>query len=185
MIAFRVFIGWLLFWVFFAFRSALVVVGLFIIPVAYYFRVGDRFPKWAWIWGNDSDSIFGPPWFNLGFFSFRNCYIWTAIRNPVNNMRRVPAFNVDSSVMRYAIFGDRDTPCPKLSRVTGKPIWHLTLVHQNRLYYPSFWLIYAYSETRHFRIRLGWKCSPDWICRPKRIRESVGLTFQLLPFRKG
>lgn len=43
-----------------------------------------HFPSWAWIWDNEIDGVCGPlsptPW---------NIYYWSALRNPVNNLRFV------------------------------------------------------------------------------------------------
>ncbi len=48
-------------------------------------RVGHWRPKWAWIWDNDIDGIYGPGKPRTRWQSF----YWTALRNPCNNLRFV------------------------------------------------------------------------------------------------
>jgi hypothetical protein len=50
------------------------------------------FPKWAWVWSNDEDGVY-PPWYhrvNPSWSYSRTIFVWTALRNPVNNLRYVP-----------------------------------------------------------------------------------------------
>lgn len=50
-----------------------------------------HWPRWAWIWDNDEDGV-DPDWYRAAHPTwsppFRE-FMWTAIRNPVNNLRRV------------------------------------------------------------------------------------------------
>lgn len=50
---------------------------------------GERvhFPKWAWIWDNDEDGV-SPLWYNPEHTRWRS-FVWTALRNPCNNLRFV------------------------------------------------------------------------------------------------
>lgn len=195
MMIFRLAQSILLYLVLFIFRAVAVILGLLVVPIAYLFRkqLTDRteaFPKWAWLWDNEQDGIYGPPWFgrytglNKGF---RRCYWWTAIRNPANNMRFIDLFNVThQDNITHKIYGNYETPDPKVARQMGGKVWHLTLVRQKGVWYFSFWLIKAFKNKRHFRIRLGWKCTPEWINRPREgIYIHSGMTFQLLPWRRG
>lgn len=45
-----------------------------------------HWPKWAWIWDNEIDGIFGPT--NTPYTRWQAFY-WSALRNPVNNFRFV------------------------------------------------------------------------------------------------
>lgn len=171
----------------FSIRSILVLLGFVVVPIAFYFRIGARFPKTFWLWDNQENGIFGPPWFHRGYYDFWTCFKWCALRNPVNNLRFIALFNVTHSEgFDYIVIGRDEYPDPIIARQLGKPIWHLTLVKQKGIWYPSFWFIYAFQNKRHFRIRIGWKCTPDWIKEPTDlIHDDVGLTFQLMPYRKG
>lgn len=54
-------------------------------------RDGWHWPKWAWIWDNDEDGTFSA-WYHAAnpTWSFaRTEFVWTALRNPVNNFRYV------------------------------------------------------------------------------------------------
>lgn len=49
------------------------------------------FPKWAWLWANDEDGTY-PTWYariNPTWSKSRVEFVWTALRNPVNNLRFV------------------------------------------------------------------------------------------------
>lgn len=43
-------------------------------------------PRWAWLWNNQVDGIYGPGNPHTRWQAF----LWTALRNPVNNLRFVP-----------------------------------------------------------------------------------------------
>lgn len=50
------------------------------------------FPTWAWLWSNDEDGVY-PFWYakiNPTWSVGRTVFVWTALRNPVNNLRFVP-----------------------------------------------------------------------------------------------
>lgn len=51
-----------------------------------------HFPKWAWIWDNQEDGVCPYTYMreNLPWSISRVCFYWTALRNPVNNLRYVP-----------------------------------------------------------------------------------------------
>lgn len=81
-------------WVLFAFIQVVSFVLMVIGWVVIAFLAGLRakslmgatwhFPGWAWIWDNEIDGVCGPlpptRW---------NIYYWSALRNPVNNLRFV------------------------------------------------------------------------------------------------
>lgn len=179
--------AWILFTVLFAFRVVFVVLGLFLIPIAYIVRKGERFRKPFWLWSNDEDGIFGPHWFNQGVKNFKTCYQWSAIRNPANNMRYTRFFSVHHDDVRtHIIKGDIDTPNPKQSRVLGRAMAHYTLVKANGLWYPSYWYLKGKEDNKHFRVRIGFKCTPEWIRKPRaKAYEYAGLTIQFMPNRAG
>lgn len=171
----------------FVLRLVAVIAGLFVVPIAYMFKSGDKFPRWAWLWDNKEDGIYGPRWFNQSVTNFTTCYKWSAIRNPANNMRFIDLFNVTHKQgIKHIKHGDDHTPNPQLSRALKRAVWHFTLVRQKGVWCFSFWYLKAFENGRHFRIRLGWKCTPEWIENPRdEIYRDSGITFQFLPYRKG
>lgn len=168
-----------------------VLLGFLIVPIAYPFKSGDHFPKWAYIWDNQEDGIYGPKWFgiytNIPSETFKRCFLWSAVRNPANNMRYIDLFNVSHRKgIRFNSWGNAEVPEPQLARRLGGSAWHFTLVRQKGVWYFSWWYIRAIGKDRHFRIRTGWKCTPEWIKQPpSEFHNDVGMTFQLLPYRKG
>lgn len=54
-----------------------------------------HWPRWAWVWDNDEDGV-DPPWYSVTHPSWPQAwreFIWTALRNPVNNFRYVPGIS--------------------------------------------------------------------------------------------
>lgn len=177
----------ILYFVLFVLRVLIVLFGFIVVPLAYCFRSGDHFSKLFWLWDNDEDGVYGPHWFNEGNKGFKVCYLWSAVRNPANNMRFVSLFNVEHKQgIRHEVHGFTDTPDPSISRRLGNPVWHLTLVRQHGLWYFSYWYLRARKNGTHFRFRIGWKCTPEWITKPRaEIYKYSGMTFQFMPYRKG
>lgn len=69
--------------------AALAAVGAF-----YYDVQHDRvhFPLWAWIWDNEEDGVCAS-WYQLDNQHRNlkiNIFMWSALRNPCNNLRFVP-----------------------------------------------------------------------------------------------
>jgi len=174
---------------FFGLRLPLIILGFLAIPIAYPFRTDNHLPKWAWIWDNDQDGIYGPHWFHKGNENFRSCWLWSAVRNPVNNMRFAIGLNREDGFDDSYMFGDEGIPTPKKARIFKRATWHLTLIRVGWLWHMSFWYIKPLSNLKHFRIRIGWKCTPDWvhdinISKPETLKYS-GITFQFMPNRDG
>lgn len=83
--------------------APLVVAGIFIcLPLAY-FRVTKADsngvlhwrPRWAWLWDNLEDGVH-PGWYAAQFPNWGDwkiTFVWTAKRNPVNNLRFVPGIS--------------------------------------------------------------------------------------------
>jgi hypothetical protein len=49
-------------------------------------------PKWAWLWGNDEDGVIGSYEFQTDHYNWsdsRKAFVWSALRNSVNNLRYV------------------------------------------------------------------------------------------------
>ena len=64
--------------------------------------------RWMWLWGNEEDGI-DPAWYavaNPSWSDFRRIFAWTAIRNSVNNLQRVPYLNckLDPAALKSRIW---------------------------------------------------------------------------------
>jgi hypothetical protein len=88
----------------------LIVVGMPLVAIAAYLRkFGVRWStqykdrviqgwtwRWMWLWGNEEDGVTGPVWYferTPTWSSFKRTFMWSAVRNPVNNLRFVPLLN--------------------------------------------------------------------------------------------
>lgn len=72
--------------------------------------------KWSWLWDNDEDGVL-PPWYvaiHSNWTYSRIAFVWSALRNPVNNLRYVPG----------------------VSKV-GRPLWYWT--YKGRWYAKAGW----------------------------------------------
>ena len=174
-------------------RFPLIIIGLIFFPLMYATRKKDdslRMP--FWLWDNEEDGIYGALFWirrHDGKMNLKTAYTWSALRNPVNNMRFtfLGINRDDMEEFGYDYWGDFDIPNPRLAREMNGAIWHYSLVKYGWLWYPSFWYIKATSEDKHFRIRLGWKCTYDWI-KDNNLSDTgkfSGMTFQFLPKRNG
>jgi len=186
--------GFLLWFIlYFCVRFPLILLGWLIVPIIYPFRDDNNFPKWIdWLYGNREDGVMGPDWFLKKFnytHGFKSCWHWSAWRNPANNMRFIRPFTIiHGTPTKKIMLGDADTPHPKLSRQLGRAVWHLTLVKVGFLWRMSFWYIKAKPNNKHFRIRIGYKCTPDWLSGKTKLNKTnkyAGITFQLMPSRNG
>jgi len=77
----------------------LTIVGIPVVAVLveldflYFGMDGERvhFPPWAWIWDNQEDGVL-PTWFRQKYPTWsphRTAFVWSALRNPCNNLRFV------------------------------------------------------------------------------------------------
>lgn len=60
----------------------------------------------TWLWGNEEDGVTGPTWWsfrNIGRPHWQSDFHWSALRNPVNNLRFVPGINpvIDPARVRH------------------------------------------------------------------------------------
>ena len=181
--------------VFFCIRLPLMAIGVVFFPLMYVTRKrDDSLRKIFWLWDNEEDGIYGAPFWikrNDGKYNFKTAYTWSALRNPVNNMRFTKlGLNRDKIIdIEYKYWGDPEIPTPHLARNRkGRKMWHYSLVRRGWLWYPSFWYINATkSNVKHFRVRAGWKCTYKWI-QDNDLSQSgkySGATFQFLPNRNG
>jgi hypothetical protein len=138
---------------------AMVIVGLVVVPIALWRGgVDRRLPAWARPWNNDVEpygdtarrpAIEAATGWKKGWLRFR----WLALRNPANNFAdTMGVYHTPDTVV--TAWGNPNTSdqgesgCHFLlmkSRSTGE-------VHAFEFYW-----VWAYSDTRCLRVRLGWK----------------------------
>lgn len=150
-------------------------------------------PAWGWLYGNLEDSIAGPQWWKdriEGVDLRKEAFLWSAWRNPVNNLRFLPFINPVPDPKRVRWVGNSIDPHVDLAiRRTEvlnmkSPIW----CYARQGIYAGFWMIWPWSATRHFRFRIGWK-----ILGKDAVRGIVDdyrrfyfpFAFQLTPWRRG
>lgn len=173
------------------------LLGLVMVPLALPFRrqsfsVSDgrpivNLPRWAYVWGNDFDGALGDKrgwWaentpFGVAVESYLAMFWWLAIRNPSNNMRRLPMFYapVVGSVITY--IGDRE-----VEDDIGGGGWQFvkTVSSKGKSYY-GFYAVYEYGA-RGFMIRLGHKVKPDHAGAGGIGEQPKGFTFRINPWKK-
>lgn len=180
-----------------AFRLVLIVLGLFVVPVALLFTRGgtsvsdgrpiEILPDWAWLWSNDFDGTLGDKrrwWdvhapFGLGAHHFFSKFIWLAVRNPVNNLRRTSMFSCPVD-MCYIDFAGKATVEDK----PGMGGWQFVQAEHARTeqVWSGFYWVHEWSATRALVVRVGFKIKPSH-------DESVGeppkgFTVRLNPWKK-
>lgn len=149
------------------------VIGLVVVAIALPFRVKgysvsdgreiSNLPKWAWLFGNDYDGVLGDKrgwWaantpFGLPVGNFVSMYTWAALRNPVNNMRRTNLFSAPVQGSTITFKGKEHVRDDKDS--AG---WQFVTTENSGKKWFGFYLVYLWSDTRAFVIRLGFKVEP-------------------------
>lgn len=77
-----------------------------------------HYPKLAWLWDNDEDGVF-PAFYareHLNWSVWRIIFTWTALRNPVNNLRFVRGVSLK-----------------------GRPLWRKEWGPENSYGFPSYY----------------------------------------------
>lgn len=84
-------------------------------PSAYFDRDVMQFPRWAWLFSNDEDGVDGlrggdpaQHWWSertAGWSDARRIFVWSAFRNPVNNLRYIPLLNPKFEPARIRFVG--------------------------------------------------------------------------------
>lgn len=135
-------------------------------------------PRWAWLFGNDYDGLLGDKrlwWaancdgavlfgllpllrrFGLALpvlapESFLAMYWWAAVRNPVNNLRLVPAFYCPVGECVITGFGQavvKDDP--------EKGGWQFVVAKRGWRRWYGLYVVHQWSKTRAFVLRFGFK----------------------------
>lgn len=176
--------------------AVLALIGLFVVPVALLFKTSGTsvsdgrpiivLPEWAWLWSNDFDGALGDKrgwWdahapFGLGAHHFVSMFWWLAIRNPVNNRRRLNWFSCPVAKCYIDYDGDYD-----VEDKPGKAGWQFVTAEHQRTEqtWHGFYLVYPWNETRALVVRLGFKIKPS---HEDTQEPPKGLTFRLNPWKE-
>ncbi|WP_313135525.1 DUF7338 family protein [Stutzerimonas nitrititolerans] len=177
-------------------RVALIVIGLPVVALAIPFRTEGvsasdgraivNLPRWAWMFGNDYDGLFGDKrgwWadntpFGWPVGSFAAMWWWAAIRNPVNNLRLVPGISCPVSECLITYRGHYS--------VEDKPDrggWQFVTAkrHSGSSRWYGFYFVHEWSKTRAFVIRIGYKIKPSHAGSDE---PAKGMTFKLNPWKE-
>lgn len=138
-------------------------------------------PKWVWIFGNDYDGVLGDKrmWWDqnaddqvwcglrplirkvfpslkvIDASSFQAMYWWTAVRNPVNNMRLMKMFQAPVTGSTITYKGDYFVRDDKNS--AG---WQFVTTENGGKKWYGFYYVHLWSDTHAFVVRLGFKVDP-------------------------
>lgn len=168
------------------------LAGLFVVAIAIPFRVDDvsksdgrqivNLPRWAWLFGNDYDGLLGDKrgwWaentpFGWPVDHFVSMYTWAALRNPVNNMRLTNLFSAPVQGSTITFKGKEHVRDDKDS--AG---WQFVTTENSGKKWFGFYLVYLWSDTRAFVIRLGFKVEP----KDAGSTERQGMTTKVNPWK--
>lgn len=114
--------------------------------------------RWlTWIWSNSEDGVTGAQWYrelHADWWESKQALMWSAFRNPTNNMRFIPLVNPHIVPSRIHYVGAFDAE--QQARETGAFTWSLTwqgVFAGLRLVVPV--------RGRLVRIWAGWKLRPS------------------------
>ena len=119
-------------------------------------------PRWAWVWSNDEDGVTGHPgWQDLWAGHDRlGAFVWSALRNPSNNLRFVPLLSLVIDPVRVHFVGNHENPPMRISPGNYPPVGHVRWSFTWQFPYAGFVYRRQLTATHHFQIRLGWKLLP-------------------------
>lgn len=116
-------------------------------------------PRWCWLYCNDEDGVVGPAWWhdeNAGKSQRWLAFVWSAWRNPTNNLRFLPFVNVVIDPARVQWLGNADDPAHPTEFTPNRILWSFTW---QGLYAGLVWR-WQVTSTHHIQLRLGWKLLP-------------------------
>lgn len=158
--------------VFTAIQFPLLLLGLILIPLIaklkrYEVRKSKVFDKdilswkdkWMWPWGNEEDSILnGAQYYDAGS-TFKQIVYWSAVRNPVNNLRYTPILSLKIESDKVEFIGSNVADIKEYD-------------HNIEMWYLCWHGIYSNLrvQTKIFgslwRFWIGWKIYPEDSIRP-------------------
>lgn len=185
------------------YRGILYVLGLIFQPIAIKFAEEDRknakpfsqypehgiwylrtAPKWLFPFGNERDGFLGDKrgwWANErkgDEESFLSQYLWSALRNPCNNMRFMPFSSCDTSKSKIELIAGQEYVRDKV----GSEGWQFVrAIDDKNIPYYGFYFVKPRKDdpTKAIVIRIGFKVEP------RHEKEYAGTTEKFGPQFKG
>lgn len=189
------------------YRLVFYIIGLFIQPVAILFAKEDKnnqvpftqypehgmwymrtAPKWLFPFGNERDGFLGDKrgwWANERDGreeTFLSQYIWSALRNPCNNMRFMPLSSCDTSKSKIKLIAGQEYVRDKV----GSEGWQFVrAIDNNNIPYYAFYFVKPRKDdpTKAIVIRAGFKVEPRHEKEYAGATEKFGAHFKGMTFR--
>lgn len=164
-------------------RALTILLGFVVVPLM---LACNSHPRWLFRpWLNPETGLSGAPWWEDYLSRHGNPvakkfprFWWSAIRNPANGLRTYDFLTVE--VKGYKFKGN-DLPVnpAELRKLKKRVGWFYAW----KGIYSGFWVCVVWNETRHMKLRIGWKIVPDYL--DEWIPEIAGYALAFLPWRKG
>lgn len=189
------------------YRGVFYILGLVLQPVAIKFAKEDRrsekpfsqhpehgvwylrtAPKWLLPFGNERDGFLGDKrgWWanerNGEEESFLSQYIWSALRNPCNNMRFMPLSSCDTSKSKIKLIAGQEYVRDKV----GSEGWQFVrAIDDKNIPYYGFYFVKPRKDdpTKAIVIRIGFKVEPRHEDEYAGSTEKFGPQFKGMTFR--
>lgn len=197
----------ILFFVLAIYRGIFYILGIFLQPIAIKFAKEDRrdakpfsqypehgiwymrtAPKWLFPFGNERDGFLGDKrgwWANEREGeedSFVSQYLWSAIRNPCNNMRFMPFSSCDTSKSKIKLIAGQEYVRDKV----GSEGWQFVrAIDDKNIPYYGFYFVKPRKAdpTKAIVIRIGFKIEPRHEKEYAGSTEKFGAQFKGMTFR--
>jgi len=163
----------------FILRVVIIIMGLFVCPIAILSAKDGKFPKWAYVWDNDQDGYDGNkkgwlarkrPDINARWWS---AYYWCALRNPAFNLRYWDYTSID--VTTYDDFWfDGNTHAKNYANSFYKvrrKIWFDFSILKGETEYRCIYKMFPVRRDKSIEIFIGWKLYPYLYLRESDIKE--------------
>lgn len=145
-------------------------------------------PKWLFPFGNERDGFLGDKrgwWANERDGeeeSFVSQYLWSAIRNPCNNMRFMPLSSCDTSKSKIKLVAGQEYVRDKV----GSEGWQFVrAIDDKNIPYYGFYFVKPRKDdpTKAIVIRIGFKIEPRHEKEYAGSTEKFGAQFKGMTFR--
>lgn len=114
-----------------------------------------------WLWGNEEDGVLGPEWYAAAHPKwgpkFRG-WMWSAIRNPVNNDRFIAPIGVRIDPTRVRSVGNCKASPQDDEAAEGVMRFRWSYTVQGA--YSGLWVRYPLNNGKYINFRIGWKLLP-------------------------
>jgi hypothetical protein len=125
--------------------------------------------RWVWlIYGNDEDGVAGPRSFMQGAPPWKRALVWSAWRNPVNNLRFVWPFGIQIDPPRVRVRGntvlspdeDEAQEFEAAEFEDREPVRRVLWSYTWQGPFAGLWIRWPRGARAHGQFRIGWKLIP-------------------------